>query len=76
MNNNKSIRWLHVSDFHFGKDDYGQRKLSKYLLENVKKNVLALKQAMVEYRIVIRGRAAAIGWQVSARAMFEVCVVA
>jgi len=37
---------------------------------------LVLKQAMVEYRIVIRGRAAAIGWQVSARAMFEFCVVA
>ena len=42
----------------------------------VVRDSLVLKQAMVEYRIVIRGRAAAIGWQVSARAMFEFCVVA
>jgi len=37
---------------------------------------LGLKQAKVESRIVIRVRAAAIGWQVSARALFEFCVAA
>ena len=37
---------------------------------------LVLKQAKVESRIVIRVRAAAIGWQVSARALFEFCVAA
>ena len=38
--------------------------------------LLILKQAKVESRIVIRVRAAAIGWQVSARALFEFCVAA
>jgi len=40
------------------------------------KGTLGLKQAKVESRIVIRVRAAAIGWQVSARALFEFCVAA
>ncbi len=35
------IRWLHLSDFHVGKDDYGQRRLFKYILENVKAKVQA-----------------------------------
>jgi hypothetical protein len=24
---NKTIRWLHLSDFHVGKDDYATRKM-------------------------------------------------
>ncbi|MBI4965596.1 MAG: tetratricopeptide repeat protein [Desulfomonile tiedjei] len=35
------IRWLHLSDFHVGKDDYGQRRLFKYILENVQAKVEA-----------------------------------
>lgn len=31
----KIIRWLHLSDFHTGKDGYGQRKLFKYILAHV-----------------------------------------
>lgn len=31
----KSFKWLHLSDFHVGKDKYGQIKLFKYILENV-----------------------------------------
>ncbi len=33
------IRWLHLSDFHVGKDDYGQRRLFKYLLDQVRERV-------------------------------------
>ena len=33
------IRWLHLSDFHVGKDEYGQRRLFKYILENVQAKV-------------------------------------
>lgn len=29
------IRWLHLSDFHVGKDGYGQRQLFKYLLTHI-----------------------------------------
>jgi len=31
------FRWLHLSDFHVGKDVYGQLCLFKYILENIKK---------------------------------------
>ena len=31
----KNIRWLHISDFHVGKDDYGQRQIFKYLLDDI-----------------------------------------
>ena len=34
-----SIRWLHLSDFHFGKDHYGQRRLAKHIIDNVEENV-------------------------------------
>ena len=30
------IRWLHLSDFHVGKDDYGERKLFEEILEHVR----------------------------------------
>lgn len=33
-----AFRWLHLSDFHIGKDDYGQIKLFKYILEHIKEN--------------------------------------
>ena len=33
------LRWLHLSDFHVGKDDYGQRRLFKYLLDHVRERV-------------------------------------
>jgi hypothetical protein len=29
------IRWLHLSDFHVGKDQYGQRQIFKYILDNI-----------------------------------------
>ena len=32
---NKTIRWLHLSDFHVGKDDYATRKMFDYILEHV-----------------------------------------
>ncbi len=37
MNKPSNIRWLHLSDFHVGKDDYGQSQLFKYILHHVKK---------------------------------------
>ncbi len=30
------IRWLHLSDFHVGKDDYGQQMLFEEILEHVR----------------------------------------
>jgi len=30
-----SIKWLHLSDFHVGKDNYGQRKLFSQIHQNV-----------------------------------------
>jgi predicted MPP superfamily phosphohydrolase len=33
------IRWLHLSDFHVGKDNYGQRRLFKYILDLVSARV-------------------------------------
>jgi 3',5'-cyclic AMP phosphodiesterase CpdA len=33
----KPIRWLHLSDFHVGKDDYGSRKMFDYILAHVRK---------------------------------------
>src|ERR1044072_8231258 len=32
----KFIRCLHLSDFHVGKDNYGQRHLFKYLLDHIR----------------------------------------
>jgi hypothetical protein len=29
------IRWLHLSDFHIGKDDYGQRQMFLYILNEI-----------------------------------------
>ena len=31
------IRWLHLSDFHVGKDDYAARKMFAYIIEHAKK---------------------------------------
>lgn len=31
----KSFKWLHLSDFHVGKDEYGQIKLFRYILEHM-----------------------------------------
>jgi 3',5'-cyclic AMP phosphodiesterase CpdA len=31
------IRWLHLSDFHVGKDDYATRKMFDYILAHVRK---------------------------------------
>lgn len=33
------LRWLHLSDFHTGKDDYDQRQLFQYILENVQNHL-------------------------------------
>lgn len=33
----KTIRWLHLSDFHVGKDDYATRKMFDYILDHVGK---------------------------------------
>jgi predicted MPP superfamily phosphohydrolase len=32
----KIVRWLHLSDFHVGKDDYATRKMFDYILEHVR----------------------------------------
>ena len=32
-----TIRWLHLSDFHVGKDDYATRKMFDYILAHVRK---------------------------------------
>ncbi len=32
-----TIRWLHLSDFHVGKDDYATRKMFDYILSHVRK---------------------------------------
>jgi len=36
-----TLRWLHLSDFHTGKDGYGQSRLFQYILEHVKSRVEA-----------------------------------
>jgi tetratricopeptide (TPR) repeat protein len=33
------IRWIHLSDFHVGKDGYGQSRLFKYILDHVRTRV-------------------------------------
>ena len=35
------IRWLHLSDFHVGKDDYAQRTLFDKIIEHVRGRVSA-----------------------------------
>lgn len=35
MTTNTPIRWLHLSDFHVGKDDYATRKMFDYILAHV-----------------------------------------
>lgn len=37
MTTSKPIRWLHLSDFHVGKDDYAGRKMFDYILAHVRK---------------------------------------
>ena len=32
--NSRTIRWLHLSDFHVGKDDYAQRRMFERIIEN------------------------------------------
>lgn len=42
MNNVENcIRWLHMSDFHVGKDDYASEKMFQYILEHVKRQKAA-----------------------------------
>ena len=36
-----SIRWLHLSDFHTGKDEHGQRLVFKYILRAVQDKLAA-----------------------------------
>jgi hypothetical protein len=36
-----TLRWLHLSDFHVGKDDYGQVKLFGHILKNIREKVQA-----------------------------------
>jgi hypothetical protein len=33
------IRWLHLSDFHVGKDNYGQRKLFSEIIEHIRERI-------------------------------------
>jgi predicted phosphodiesterase len=35
----QAFRWLHLSDFHVGKDNYGQRQLFKYILDHAKRRL-------------------------------------
>lgn len=34
-----TIRWLHLSDFHVGKDNYGQLRMFKYILDHIQQRV-------------------------------------
>lgn len=34
-----TLRWLHLSDFHTGKDGYGQSRLFQYVLEHVRSRI-------------------------------------
>lgn len=34
-----NFKWLHLSDFHTGKDDYGQIKLFTYIHEHIRKSI-------------------------------------
>lgn len=38
-NGSRPIRWLHLSDFHVGKDDYAQRKMFDYILRHVHERI-------------------------------------
>ncbi len=33
------VRWLHLSDFHVGKDDYGGRQMFKYIINHVRDKI-------------------------------------
>jgi hypothetical protein len=33
----KTVRWLHLSDFHVGMDDYGQRKLFSNICDHIER---------------------------------------
>lgn len=35
------MRWLHISDLHVGKDDYGQRSLFRSIMDHVRSRVVA-----------------------------------
>ncbi len=35
----KQLRWLHLSDFHVGKDNYGNRRMFKHILDHVQERV-------------------------------------
>ncbi len=35
------LRWLHLSDFHVGKDGYGQGRLFTYLLDHIRSRVIS-----------------------------------
>ncbi|MDP2092909.1 MAG: metallophosphoesterase, partial [Hydrogenophaga sp.] len=35
------IRWLHLSDFHVGKDNFGNRRLLDKIIEHVSKQAIA-----------------------------------
>ncbi len=37
--NNNVFRWLHLSDFHVGKDKYGEKCSFDYILENIKTSI-------------------------------------
>jgi predicted MPP superfamily phosphohydrolase len=37
----ESVTWLHLSDFHVGKDDYGQRRLFRAILDHIESRVKA-----------------------------------
>ena len=35
----KSIRWIHLSDFHVGKDEHGELMLFTSILNDIKKRI-------------------------------------
>lgn len=41
MSSDSVVRWLHLSDFHVGKDNYGQRVLFRHLLKHIQERVAA-----------------------------------
>ena len=39
--NSTDFTWLHLSDFHLGKDDYAQRRILEYILAEVDARIAA-----------------------------------
>ncbi len=62
------FRWLHLSDFHTGKDNYGQVKLFRYIVDYLDQN---RKNGIIPDAVFITGDIASQGGQEQYRLFFE-----